>query len=338
MKVFPFNLIKVRKQCMFFMFTFMFMFIIFMFIVSVSCSPKTFRLEEQSMEYTSQAVFDYSADILWIVDNSSTMQQYQELLMKKMDPFLEALDKSDIHFHLGLTSMDMRPGEQGGELIGSPAVLTPKTIGWKSLFKKRFLLGEQGSNNERGLDSMEAVLAQRKDFLRPESPLIIIILTDEEDFSRRQIEHYSLFLDEIKPPFKIDQSRGWQIHFFGILSQEDAGPHCILGKRLHPGYRYLSLVEASDGLALSICSAHLKFEQSLSKIKKRIVQYFTDYKLNQIPKENSFEIHINGKEIPENGKHGWLYHEEGNFIRFYGQAIPYPNDKINILFSPLEGK
>ena len=304
----------------------------------VGCSQKRFHLEDQDVDYVAKGLFNYSADILWIVDNSSTMQKYQQLLLDKIDPFLESLEASKIDFRLGLTSTDMGPGGTGGQFIGIPAILTAKIPQWKPLFKTRFLLGERGSNNERGLDSMKALLTRRKDFLRSESPLIVIVLTDEEDFSVGKLEYYTQFLNKIKPIFKVNNSRTWQIHFFGVLSRKDFGPNCPLAKRLYPSHRYLKLVQLSGGMAISLCSAGLQFEQSLNQIKNRISQFFTDYKLNQLPKKETFEIRINDREIPENSENGWLYHEKGNFIRFYGKFIPLPRDSVKILFSPEEGK
>ena len=304
----------------------------------LGCNKKNFHLEDQNMDYVAKALFDYSADILWIVDNSHSMQKHQERLIREMNSFLEALDNSGIHFHLGITSMDMRSNGGGGDLIGSPDILTSQVLQWKSLFKTRFLLGEDGSNNERGLDSIKALITQRKDFLRSQSPLILIVVTDEEDSSLGKVENYIQFLDKVKPPFKVDNSRTWQVHFFGILDEKDHGPHCALGKRIYPSRRYLNLVQISNGIAVSLCSPDLQFDQSLDKIKNRIVQFFTDYKLNQMPKEETIEVSINEQRLFESSTNGWLYHREGNFIRFYGEAVPHPNDKIKIFFSPAEAR
>ena len=302
-----------------------------------ACEKKHFTLEDQSIDYTASALFNFNADILWVVDNSESMQKYQELLLNEMDTFLGALAQSKIDFRLGLTSTDMRPSGMGGKFIGSPAILIPEIKNWKSLFKERFVLGEDGSNLERSLDSFKTLLHRRRDFLRPQVPLVLIFLTDEEDYSLEKISYYIEFLDLIKPKFKADNTRSWQAYFFGILTRQDSGPHCS-GKTLIPGRRYLDLVRASEGFAVSICAGDLRFQEALTSIKKRIVQFFTDYKLGQIPKAETIEVYIDGNEVSEGTENGWLYHSNGNFIRFYGKAIPDYNSRIKINFSPLTAK
>ena len=309
------------------------------FLSCVKQKTSHFRLVDQDIRHKANDLFSYSADVLWVVDNSYSMQKYQQLLLSQMDSFLEDFSELKMNFRLGLTSMDMRQSEKtkrGGQLIGSPAILTPRITNWIPLFKERFLLGENGSNKEKGLDSIETLLKHTQDFVRPESPLVLIFLSDEEDESLKEASYYINFLNRLKPPHPRTKKKGWQANFFGILTKEDNGPNCDWSntRRIRPGTRYLELVNFSNGTAVSLCSTYFRFQLALSKIKERLVRFFTDYKLDQQPIEETIEISINGEPISRSNQNGWIYHSDGNFIRFYGEAIPSYSDTLKIYFSP----
>ena len=89
---------------------------------------------------------------------------------------------------------------------------------------------------------------------------------------------------------------------------------------------------------MSLCHADFDFQIALSKIKERVIRFFTDYKLNQQPFEETIDISINGKKILQSTENGWDYHSKGNFIRFYGEAIPAYHDKVKVDFSPQEAR
>ena len=315
------------------------MFTVLAILTSCINRPPTLELLDRDIKYKAQNLLKYKASILWVVDNSYSMQKYQELLLSEMDAFLDTLAQSGIDFHLGLTSTDMRSSSgTGGKFIGSPAVLNLRTGGWDSLFKERFVLGENGSNRERGLDSVHTLLTKEKHFVDTEAPLILIFLSDEEDSSLEDTSYYIDFLNGIKPPPNVRVKMGWQAHFFGVLTPEDRGPNCngrdTQMTKLKVGTRYLDLVNASDGISVSICEGNFQFQSALSKIKKMLFHFFTDYKLDQLPIEETIRIYVNGNKLYKSEENGWMYHSDGNFIRFYGEAIPSYDEDIKIQFSP----
>ena len=288
-------ILKPLQPLRFFLFRFCFCFFVCTGLLStgvgfLACTKQNsprFTLLDRDMNYEANELFKHSIDILWVVDNSHTMKKYQELLLSKMDSFLEVFSKFKINFHLGITSMDMRPTETGGQLIGSPAILTPGTPDWETLFKERFLLGDRGSPRERGLDSMEVLLTQHENFIRPEVPLVIIFVSDEEDASLEETNHYIDFLNALKTPHPFSQKKGWQVHFFGILSKEDRGGNCYWTEtqrhRVKPGTRYMELVTASGGMATSICSNQLNFQEILFKIKEKAAHFLRTTPLTKNP-------------------------------------------------------
>ena len=50
---------------------------------------------------------DYPTDILWVIDNSTTMTEEQELIATHFDAFAEVLLQSGSDFQVGVTSTDI---------------------------------------------------------------------------------------------------------------------------------------------------------------------------------------------------------------------------------------
>ena len=57
-------------------------------------------------------------DMLWVVDDSGSMCQEQKVLRENFDKFIGELQTTNLDFHLGLTTTDMR--EIGGNLVNVP--------------------------------------------------------------------------------------------------------------------------------------------------------------------------------------------------------------------------
>ena len=94
-----------------------------------------------------------AVDILWVVDDSISMQNEQEQVAAGFQDFIRSLQTKNVDFQLGVVSTDMDlDNPQRGKLIGDPVVLTPDDD-YVSLFEERVLVGTSGSDKERGLQA-----------------------------------------------------------------------------------------------------------------------------------------------------------------------------------------
>lgn len=82
----------------------------------------------------------------------------------------------------------------------------------------------------------------------------------------------------------------------------------------------------------SICT---NFSAALSDIGDAIVQSVAKIELTQLP-ANPAEIYVrvNGVVVPRGTTDGWEYYSNGNYIQFFGNAIPSAGDEILVDYTP----
>lgn len=125
-----------------------------------------------------------AVDVLFVVDNSGSMMDDQEILANNFDAFIEAAaEDPNLDVHLGVTTTDVLGGT-GGPLVGP--FLRDSSGGLASAFGDQVRVGVGGSGLELGLEAMRRALddfahTTNAGFLRPDAALSVIIVSDEED-------------------------------------------------------------------------------------------------------------------------------------------------------------
>lgn len=165
-------------------------------------------------------------DILWVVDNSSSMQAKQDRLKANLNNFVQFLQAQQVDYHLGVVSTDTFDPKQSGRLQNGAGLAQPwinsdagtSATGW---FVQNVALGELGSGDEKGLlggmlaltpplsppvasanpDAGAANCARLPNgsvdcFVRPGAALYTIIISDEEDSSCSPIQSSGLMSGE----------------------------------------------------------------------------------------------------------------------------------------------
>src|SRR5919106_2762138 len=142
--------------------------------------------------YTQQSAA--RVDVLWVVDNSESMEGEQQNLARNFQSFIELFVRGAIDYRIAVTTTDIFTHE--GRFVGNPAILSPQTGNVITAFQNNIRVGISGSAFEAGLDAAELALNNRKrlnaltlqapEFLRPEAYLYLIFVSDEEDNSREK--------------------------------------------------------------------------------------------------------------------------------------------------------
>lgn len=306
-------------------------------LLCVACSNQTFDLPPEQQDFSQSITYNNKVDILLMVDNSSSMLQYQNRFALQVPAMINRLNQLALDYHIGVTTSDMRAGATGGTLLGTPAYLTSNTPNLIAQLQSRITVGQAGSDLERGIQSVYTVLqpgylsGPGAGFLRDDSLLVFIFLTNEDDYSNTSY-NYKAYFDKIRPPYKLGQ-RSWIANFIGVVSID--GECQTTPDFKEAGLKYMALADASGGRKESICKSD--FATAVSNIQARIAEYLTDYPLKRRPVIESIRVTINGVEIPNDPVNGWTYDEDGNFIRFHGLALPGATDHIIVDYQPLEG-
>lgn len=313
-------------------------------LVVVGCSNGnySFDLDSKSDKFDQNITYNNKVDILWIVDNSTSMLKHQQSLSAQIPDLVAKLNSLKMDYNMAVVTTSLGgDNPDGGRFIGTPKFVNSRTPNLVNDLTSRMIVGEAGSNNERGLESMERVFSssylanEGKGFFRNDALLVVIALSDEDDHSKSNsaaaVTYYKNLLDSIKTPW-VDGTRSWVFNFIGVLSLTSGCK--TFNDYAEAGASYIGLADESGGVKESICSTNLS--SAVSNIRSRIYQILTDFKLSTVPDISTIVVKINGAVIPRSSVNGWDYISSINAVRFYGTAVPAADASISVDFKVKE--
>lgn len=307
-------------------------------ITQGGCGGQTFGVESGSSNFGQAVTYNTEVDVLWVIDTSGSMAKRQVEVAKQMPAFVDGLNATGLDYHIGVTTMDMSGGGAKGRLIaqsGTPMVLTKQTPNLVNILAGRVQAGENGSPVERGREALMSALAMTSPdkanagFLRTNSLLNVIFVSDEEDESDNSVD-YVASLDTIKPILPLGD-RSWVAHFVGVVPNDATCQTAEWGFS-SPGTRYIGLANASGGATESICDAD--FRRALTNVRSRVLEMLTEFPLDRKPVVASIKVVVDGIVIPNSETNGWTYRAAANSIRFHGTSIPKAGARISVTFDP----
>ncbi len=258
-------------------------------------------------------------DVLWVIDNSPTMSDVQDNLAGNLISFFRYLDEGDVDYQIGVTTTDVR--RHGGQLVGSPRILTPDTPDVMRAFRGNVHVGTDGSAKEEGLAAAE-LLFQGGSFLRPDvtcgeseecvdwqcvardetvppakrschaSYVFIVWVSDQDDRSFGEIDYYWRVFSQVQ----------------GIGNENKIILAAIVGpdEEIEPGSpfrgcvtehgsaeaggRYIELVEMTGGVWGSICDE--SFEGTLQEMGATAVGLERKFQLSEVPDLDTLEVNV----------------------------------------------
>ncbi len=313
--------------------------------IRCSNSATNFALPSTGQTFGQVITYNNKVDLLFIIDNSTSMTQHQQRLAARVPDMISTLNSLKMDYHVAVTSTTMTTNlssyPMSRQILGTPKYLSSANI---NLLNSRLLVGETGSDLERGLDAMAFVTGTyaanyAAGFLRSDALLVLIFLGDEDDqsseFGSGNSNDFINYLNKIKPPF-VRGGRAWVANFIGSLQNVNCDN---LGGQVSIGFNYLKLVEASNGIKESICSGDLS--AAVANIKARIVDQLTQFRLKSEPRKSTLRIAVGGNMANESSVDGWTLETEKNgaetsyYIRFHGSAIPAADQGVQIDFTPM---
>lgn len=187
--------------------------VLFLGLLMSACdkSERSFSLlsEMDSFQQNGNTFSQRKIDILWVIDNSGSMETSQANLVNNFQSFIQQFQTLGFDYHMAVTSTEayladpfynnshnnfsaekgrFRNGHTGtfGYGLTGIHVMTPQNT-TADVFKKNISIGTNGSGDERALSSMYRALTDsintQYGFRRSDAFLAVIILADEDDFS-----------------------------------------------------------------------------------------------------------------------------------------------------------
>jgi hypothetical protein len=297
---------------------------------------------------TGQSTFQGSlannkVDILWVIDNSGTMLTKQQNLANGFDSFSTVFVNKGFDFRMAIVTSDTRAGPTGqaGQFQGTPKVITPQTPSFANTFKSNVVVGSFGDPNAKALDAIELALSNslltgaNSDFLRSDSHLAVIIVSDADDNdSTATVNSVKTFLNNLKPDKFDVVSRTYKKNFtvstVAVDTSNTSFATCPVP--FENGLKFKQLSGDTNGSFASICEAD--FSAGLTNLSNRIAEAITEIPLAREPVPATIQVWFNGAAVANNDTNGWQYVAANQKIVFRGTAIPNDNTSISIAYLP----
>lgn len=279
----------------------------------------------RQIEFFAQEGELHAADILFVVDDSASMDEEQALLADNFGDFVQVLADTYADYQIGVTTTDVS-GASAGVLRGG--VLTPATPDIAAAFAEAVSVGATGSRDEQGLWAavLAADAARNPGFVRPEARFNVVFVSDEDDHSPEVV---STYLDSLG---NSAGEAGFVVH--ALVGDLPAG--CVSGATAaDAGTRYIDAVERTEGWRDSICAD--SYVPLLTQVGLDVAGWNTTFELGDIPAPSSIVVEVDGVAIPERRQDGWQYSAGQNAIVFSGWAVPRPGMEVMVEYVPWVG-
>lgn len=307
-------------------------------------------------------------DILWVVDNSGSMDSSQQAVADNFARFIELFQSKGYDYRIAVTTTDAYRVEFGASASVAKFrdgvsgrrtgvfVIDPSTPNLAQTFLTNIKQGINGNGDERAFQSFRAALDSSLNdefnFPRPDAFFSVVIVSDEDDFSHDSSTSrggqysyaglhtpasYAEYLDDLMGVTPDNRSTRYNVNSIAIFDQackEDLERR-YGGQKF--GHRYLELSELTSGISGSICG---DFGTTLSDISSKIVELRTQFYLDREPRPETIVVHIDGVSVPRVDEgapapwHGFRYHADTNSITFHGTYVPQSGSSIAVKFDP----
>lgn len=302
-------------------------------------------------------------DILWVVDNSGSMQEEQANLGRNFTSFITKLQEREIDFQLAVTSTDVcgetpdakcpgwvflgsyhHPGYSAlaGEFSGdaNTSILRTGDTDLAGKFMQNVSLGIIGSGAEHGLTAaMNAMQlsgnadSRNHGFLRDDALLSVIVVSDEEDngvkLKQQGYSNYSYTEDDFISFVKGHKQQGdFSVNAIVGTLDPKTGSICRSGDGapVEAGQQYINAAEKTGGLTASICDGD--FANALDAIGGDVVGQASQLTLAAKPFPFTLRVFVNEIEATQHID----FIESANAIRFHDGHVPNPGANIRVSY------
>ena len=255
-------------------------------------------------------------DVLWVIDNSGSMNQFQTSLSTNISSFMSAFSQTGADYNMGVITTDRW-------MIST--ILTPMTPNVEQELGNLVIQGTYGSGMEKGIEMSYRALSSSTSagpgsaFWRDGATLVVIYVSDEQDWSNPGWSNYTTFFDTLKP--------AGQFIPYGVISDVPGGCQyqTFNGsmRSLQPGLGYWDLIDYYNGTWYSICATDwgVQLQNLAGEVTGRRM-----FALDESdPIINTIEVYVNGQTTSM-----WEYDEASNSVIFAEGHVPEEGQTIRI--------
>ena len=292
-------------------------------------------------------------DILFVMDNSVSMQEEQEEVASNFQQFITSIEETNADWQIGVVTTDMVDPLHRGRLYGSIPIITPMTPSYEQAFYDNIHVGTEGHPIERGLSAalaaVTAPIASHDNigFVRDDAQLTIITCSDENDCSDdgsidgEDPEACHTESDTlITVPTFVTRLRAIKedprdVTLSAIVELGPDSPDGLCGEAA-TGHRYIKAAGMMGGMTRSICG---EYDDIMDELGLSVAGIRSSFALVRVPDVCSIDVTVNGAIIERDDSqiNGWSYDSENNYLVFWGAAVPERDTTVVVTYQPGNG-
>ncbi len=316
---------------------------VFMLASLLSCSaesPKKIPFNPVEKETTSEVAplskdsFRPALDVLFVIDDSGSMDPHQQNLMANISKFADAIVRIKyLDYHVGVISSSTNssyytPNSCCGMLEGTVRYVDRLTPNGINVLAQNLVVGINGDGTEKFFDPVYQALTEpnlsgyNAGFYRDYATLAVIFVTDSEDQSTQQTAAslHKFLLSLKKNPEKLIVASAYisDQNLATCPSQEDFEIGGLDGLEVFFGL--------TNAITFSLCD---DFGEKLADLGEKIVAKSQSMFLQQTPVRGTVKITLDGVSLPSDSKYGWTYNASNNSIEF-GSGIDWDSYPVGV--------
>jgi hypothetical protein len=258
-------------------------------------------------------------DILWIIDNSGSMNTFQTRLSANMANFMSYINASgNVNFRMGFITTDQYQLVAAYIDNNTPNV----NVAAANIVDS---IGIHGSGTEKGLEKAALALEYftlTGTFLREDANLIMIFVSDEYDYSPHGT---AVYINDY-----LSYKSSDTIKAYAVIGDPPTGCQTSNGTwsvNAHFGVEYYDVAMALGGSWYSICE--YDWSNNMTNLAQDITIKSSFGLEEPDPIVDTIEVYVNGQLVTS----GWSYDPAENWIRFDQNNIPAGGQTIRIEYA-----
>jgi len=262
-------------------------------------------------------------DILFVVDNSGSMNIFQQELSSQMNSFMSVFDSSGADYHLAVITTDEARFVHYNGYFWIDQTHSDPVMWMQNVIAS---IGIHGSGFEKGIEmakyALEGDAAPGKDFNRADATMVIIYVSDEPDHSVGGWSSYLNFFDGFKASPNL-------MRHFAVIGDYPSGctfPFLNRNRHIDFGGGYYEMTQRYNGDWYSICAAD--WGQQMQSLANTVTTRRVFEIEESDPIENTIIVTVNGQTSSD-----WEYDSTTNSVIFQEDHIPEPNQTIEIAYA-----
>ncbi len=292
----------------------------------VQPTPEVFNFNHKLKELQGET----RVDILMVIDNSGSMGQHQQNVIRNADLFMQEFTKNQkiLDWRMGLISTDVREKPYIGFEVGNFLDKnTPSPVAAFSAAVNR--LGTNGDSTEKPWGALQKVLLDNPAWARKGAILALIVITDAPDQSQISSRDFVQFLTQIK-------SNPQQLVGYGVYGATDWNCPNSGESLRYVGSVYETFAQAVKGKNYPLCAAD--FGNNLADLGKDLVKRVKSPRIALTMRPQIETIHVRWKDKdlkggPKADGGVWQYDFDLNSIVFHDlDFAPDENEEVVISY------